>query len=143
MSSHLGLRNPLNRTDLIEAAINELPSSWSDLVKEGCIPRDLLKSFGARIWNDALKSCEQCTEYAGRLGSYAAMLAAANSRVRELETALRSMLESYGMCVNEVEGVESPLPPFAIDVVKGFFTDAKHCQRVFQGQRDGANLTPR
>jgi len=50
---------------------------------------------------------------------------------RELHQALGSMLESFGACIGETMGSKTPLPPLAIDVVKGFFLDAKNCNEVY------------
>lgn len=59
-----------------------------------------------------------------------ACLYAAN-RIEALRGALGSMLESYGMAVGEVAGVPTPLPPLAVDAVKGFFKDAGRCNDVY------------
>jgi hypothetical protein len=58
----------------------------------------------------------------------------AANRIEALRSALGSMLESYGMSIGEVVGVNSPLPEVARDVVRGFFKDAKRCNEVFHAE---------
>lgn len=57
-------------------------------------------------------------------------------RERELFAALGSMLESYGMLIGEVPSqmptLKTPIPPLAIDVIKGYFFDAKKHNAVYQ-----------
>jgi len=46
-------------------------------------------------------------------------------RVRQLEEALGSMLESYEWCIGErPQALDSPLPEIARDVVRGYFVGA-------------------
>ena len=66
-----------------------------------------------------------------RISDEPCYLHAAN-RIEALRGALGSMLESYGLAIGEVPSVRPfVLPPLAVDVLKGFFLDAKRCNEVF------------
>lgn len=71
------------------------------------------------------KDCPACVD---KLEGWARIFRA---RAEELHDALGAMLESYAMAVGDCPSTKTPLPPMAVDVLKGFFLDARRCNQIY------------